>query len=192
MAQLHSAADQVGRAFEAMVARYLRAHGFEVVEASERLDRSAKVDLLVRSPKGRRYLLQLTLERREEVVLARRDDGGLADRPGRTSKLRTWQRLQEGGTIAALLKQEGLADWVGAASIFVYADGWFGAIRSALENEEELPEELGQFLVRELSAAAASSAPAVLWHNRHARKGARVAADVFEAALYQEIRLNWR
>jgi hypothetical protein len=190
MAQTQSAA-QVGREFEAMVARYLRAHGFEVVEASERLDRSAKVDLLVRSPKGRRFLLQLTLERREEVVLARRDDGGLADRPGRTSKLRTWQRLQEGGTIAALLRQEGRAEWVGAAPLFFYADGWFGAIRSALENNEELPDELGQFLVRELSASA-NSAPAVLWHNRQARKGARVAVDVFEAALYQEIRLSWR
>jgi hypothetical protein len=183
---------QVGRAFEAMVARYLRAHGFEVVEASERLDRSAKVDLLVRSPNGGRFMLQLTLERREEVVLARRDDGGLDDRPGRTSKVRTWQRLQEGGTIATLLRQEGCAEWVGAPSLFFYADGWFGAIRSALETNQELPEELGQFLVRELTSTAASSAPAVLWHNRQARKGARVTVELFEAAVYQEIRRLWR
>lgn len=181
---------QVGREFEAIVARYLRAHGFEVIEASERLDRSAKVDLLVRSPKGRRFLLQLTLERREEVVLARRDDGGLDDRPGRTSKLRAWQRLQESGTVAALLKQEGCAEWVGAAPLFFYADGWFGSIRSALESGEELPDELGRFLLRELEAA--TPAPAVLWHIRQARKGARVTVDLFEAALWQESRRCWR
>jgi len=189
MAQLQSTA-QVGRAFEAMVARYLRAHGFEVIEASERLDRSAKVDLLVRSPKGRRFLLQLTLERREEVVLARRDDGGLDDRPGRTSKLRAWQRLQESGTVAALLKQEGCAEWVGASPLFFYADGWFGSIRSALESGEELPDELGRFLLRELEAA--TPAPAVLWHIRQARKGARVTVDLFESALWQESRRCWR
>jgi len=189
---------QAGKAFEAMVARFLRAHGFEVVDAPAILDESGKVDLLVKAPSGLRFMLQVTVERQEEVVLGRRPDGGLEDRPTDTSKLRRWAAAAmkgQSGHLARLLEKLGLAPWIGASSVFFYADGWFSAIRQRVEengNSAELPTQLGRFLLEVLSHPAPE--PVVAWHIRHAGKGAVVSPAVAEAALYQEVlrRRSWR